>query len=123
MKKILFALLFIAFVSTTQAQRGHIIGGGYYHGPRTTIGYAPYPYYSFGISPWLYGYPYDYGYSSRPTRLERQIDDIKNDYHDRIVSARHASNLTGKDKRSTIRSLKQERDQKIDDLKANYYKR
>jgi hypothetical protein len=51
-----------------------------------------------------------------------QVQDIKNDYSDRIASVKLDNELTGKEKRQKIRELKQERDQAVLDARKNYYK-
>jgi hypothetical protein len=127
MKKLLIVLFAVGLALGASAQRGH---GGYYHGggysrSHVAIGlgvYAPfYPYYGFGYSPF---YPYGpaYGYTSRPSKLDLEIADIKNDYADKIWSAREDNSLTHKQKRQKVHELKQERDQEIIDAKRNYYK-
>lgn len=124
MKKLLFALLLFGLVSGTQAQRGkRIVGGGGYYRSNLVVSYNPfYPYYGYG--PWWNAYPYyNYGYGARPTKLEVAIADINNDYKDKIWSARQDPNLKGKERREKIRSLKNERDKTLEDLKRNYYKR
>ena len=83
--------------------------------------WGPYsPYYS----PY-YGYPpyYGYGYNSRPTKLDLEIQDIRNDYKDRIWSARHDESLSRKAKRQKVHELKSERDYGILQAKKDYYKR
>jgi hypothetical protein len=124
MKKLLFVLLLVGLVSGTQAQRGKRIGGGGgYYRSNLGVSYNPfYPYY--GYTPLWNAYPYNnYGYGVRPTKLEVAIADINNDYKDKIWSARQDPNLKGKERREKIRSLKNERDKTLEDLKRNYYKR
>ncbi|MEI9946653.1 MAG: hypothetical protein WDN26_20825 [Chitinophagaceae bacterium] len=79
--------------------------------------YAPYsPYYGY------YGFPYSYPmYAPRPTRLELKIDDIRNDYQDKIWSAKHDKTISRKEKRATVHELKHERDKAVIDAKRNYY--
>ena len=91
-----------------------VVGGGY--GPYYPYGYGiglgyPYPY-----------YPY-YGYPSRPTKLDLKIEDIKNDYQEKIWAARHDNSLSHKERRQEVRQLKHDRDQEIIDARRNYYKR
>ena len=57
-----------------------------------------------------------------PTKLEKQVQDIENEYNDRISSVRADDSLTHHERRVKIRELKHERDQAIDDAKKNYYK-
>ena len=54
--------------------------------------------------------------------MEKQIQDIENDYKDRISSVRADDSLSGKERRTKIRELKDERDQAVADFKKNYYK-
>src|ERR1700733_4135836 len=126
MKKLLIIVMSLSLVLGASAQRG-FHGGGYIHsGPRVIVGggfYSPYyygPFYSPFYSPF---YPYGYyGYGYRPSKLDMQIQDIKNDYKDRIWSVKNDQTLTHKEKRKQIRQLKQERDKDINDAKLNYYK-
>src|SRR6476620_7543397 len=61
------------------------VGVGFGYG----YGYSPfYPWYS----PW-YAYPPGYYSSPRPTKLDLEIQDIQNDYKDRIWGARHDESL------------------------------
>lgn len=134
MKKLLLILLTVGVVSGAQAQiRGHFGGGGFYGGEGRTVivgGYAPYyayprAYWGFGLGfPYLYpyyGYPYGpYGYNM--SRLQSEIEGIKQDYADRIESVRMDNTLTGKERRSQIRQLKKDRDAAIDQAKRDYWK-
>lgn len=54
--------------------------------------------------------------------MEKQIQDIENDYNDRINSVRADDSLSGKERRTKIRELRHERDQAISDFKKKYYK-
>jgi len=87
-------------------------------------GYGYYPYSPFGYNPW-YAYPPGGGYyrSSRPTKLDLQIQDINNDYKDRIWSARHDESLSRKQRRQEVHNLKHGRDTDILQAKKDYYKR
>src|SRR5579864_8145556 len=120
MKKLLIIVMSLSLALGASAQRGFHGGGYYYGGPRVIVGggfYAPYygPFYSPFYSPF---YPYGYyGYGSRPSKLDMQIQDIKNDYKDRIWSLKQDKTLTHKEKRKQIRQLKQERDKDINDAK------
>jgi hypothetical protein len=83
------------------------------------LGWGPYyPYYN----PW-YAYPPGYYYSPRPTRLDLEIQDIQNDYKDRIWSVRHDESLSRKERRRKVHELKHERDNEIIQAKKDYYKR
>lgn len=133
MKKLLIVLISLAFASGVSAQHGSRGGGRvHYTRPRVSIGvggYLPlnaYPYY--GVSPFYayppgYGYGYGYGaYGHRPSRLDLQIEDIRNDYKDRIWSVKHEENMSSREKRQKVHELKREQDQAITDAKRNYYK-
>ncbi len=137
MKKLVIMMLSIALVSGVSAQRHgggyRVISPSYYVRPSVGIGYG----YGYGLGLGygygLYGYPY-FGYpfygfpptynygASRQSKLNRQIDEIKSDYADKIYSARNATDLDGKQRRAEVRRLKQERDETINNLRNNYYK-
>ncbi len=121
MKKLLIVVLSLMIVYSASAQRGH------YHSHVVVVGggYSPYysPNYGYGLGlGYPYGYP-SYGYSARPTKLDLQIQDIKNDYDDRIWGAKHDPALMHKEKRQEVRQLKHDRDAAIINAKRNYYKR
>lgn len=80
-------------------------------------GYSPY-----GYSPFGYGFNNGYRYDRRPTQLDLQVEDIKNDFQDRITSVRHDDELNRKQKRQKVQELKDARDRAITDAKKNYYK-
>ena len=124
MKKILIVMFTLGLAFGASAQRFH--GGGrvfYGGGPRVIVGVGAYaPFYSPFYSPFYpFGYPYGYGYN-RPSKLDLKIQDIRNDYKDRIWSVKHDDSLTHKEKRQKVHELKQERDRDINDTKRNYYK-
>ena len=126
MKKLMVIVVALGLAFGASAQRGHGFsrGGGrvIIAGPRVGIGFGYSPFYSpFGYYP--YGYPYGYnnGYG-RPSKLQLQVNDIKNDYADKIWSAQHDTNLSRKERRNEVHQLKVERDQAINDAKRNYYK-
>ena len=126
MKKLMIIMLALGITAAASAEKtvvrsGHF-GGGYYR-PRTTVvvgGYSPFyrPYY-YGYNPYLYPTYYQ---SYRPTKLDLQIQDIKNDYDDKISSVRMDDSLSGKQRREKVRDLKHERDQAVTDAQKNYYK-
>ena len=123
MKKLLIILLAGGLAFSASAQK-FINRGRYYHpGPRVIVStgiYGPlYPYYGYGY----YGYPFDPYYAERPARLELKVEDIKNEYRDRIWSARHDKTLPRKERRNMVHKLKYERDQAIIEAKMNYYKK
>ena len=124
------AIIICALGLTMSASAQKVIHAAPHYYPRTRVsvgvglgyGYGYYPY--WGYSP-FYGYPpYGYGYGySRPSKLDLEIQDIRNDYKDKIWSARHDTSLSRKDRRAKVHELKHERDQEILDTKKNYYKR
>lgn len=94
MKKLLIILFSLGVGFGASAQyHGRIAGGGvHYSRPRIIIGggaylpVTPYLGYGFGYNPLYGGYPYSpgYRYNGRPTKLDLQVEDIRNDYKDRI---------------------------------------
>jgi len=127
MKKLLFVLLSIGLAFGAAAQKV-IVRGGTHHYVRPHVavglglgyGYAPfYPYY--GFNPWYGPSPYAWGYPARPSRLDRTVQDIKQDYADRIKSVRLQDDMTGHEKRLTIRDLRQERDKAVLQAQKDYY--
>ena len=129
MKKVSIVLFSIILALSASAQKV-VVHPEVHAGPRVIYysrpfyAYNPF-YYNYGLGLRLrYGYPYyRYGYYyNHPTKMERQIQDIENEYSDRISSVRADDSLTGHERRVKIRALRHERDQAIDDLKKNYYK-
>ena len=88
------------------------------------VGYYP-PFYSpYGFYGLPYGAYYPYGNMySRPSKLQKEEEDIRSDYADRIYSVRQDESLTNKQKRQEVRSLKKQRDQEIHDLVVSYHQR
>ena len=85
------------------------------------------PYYNPYYNPYLYGgLGYTWysrpAYYNHPTKMEIKIQDIENDYKDRIASVRADDSLAGKERREKIHDLKHECDQEISDFKKSYYK-
>jgi len=119
MKTILMFCL--AFVITTGALAQKYIRHPYPQ-PRVhtsiSLGLGYYPYYSPFYQPY-YGVPL----YTRPTRLEKEIADIKADYNDRIWSAKHDNSLSKSERKNEIRRLKTERDRAIRDAEYNYHRR
>lgn len=95
--------------------------------PHPRVVYYPRPYYNPYWNPYFYG-GLGFNLYNRPayrnhvTKMERQIQDIENDYKDRIESVRSDNDLTGKERRQKVRELKHERNQEIANFKSNYYK-
>jgi hypothetical protein len=119
MKKLLIVMISFALAGSVSAQ--HFSHGGFYAAPRVVVTGGFYPYYGFGFGPFYPYYPYGYGHN-RPSKMDMQIQDIKNDYKDKIWSAKHDTSLTRKERRMKVHELKVERDNAISDLKKNYYK-
>lgn len=124
MKKLII-ILFAAFLATGAfAQKG-------FHGrivrviaPRPVIAFGAYSPFYYGYSP-FWGYPYgynNYGYYHRPTKLDLQIADIKNDYQQKISAARDDKSISRTERRQAVRDLKHDRDQAIIEAKRDYYK-
>lgn len=121
MKKLLVIVMALLVTGSVSAQRFRH-GGGVYRAPRVIVSGGFYPYYGLGLGgfyPGLY-YPYSHGYN-RPSKMTMQIQDIENDYADKIKSAKHDKSLPRKERRRIVRELKAERNNAIDDLKRNYY--
>lgn len=126
MKKIIIALTMTVMTTGAFAMGPGHGYGGFHGGGRTTIIYGG-GFYSPFYSPfgWGFGYGYPYPYYAapyRPTKLDMQVMDIKNDYADRISSVKMDRDLSGKERRQEVRQLKRERDQAVYEAKRNYYK-
>jgi hypothetical protein len=128
MKMVLIAICALGLTLSASAQkvvrvaphpRTHVSVGVGFGG-----GYGYYPYSPYWYNPW-YAYPPGPGYyrSSRPTKLDLEIQDINNDYKDKIWSARHDESLSRKQRRQTVHDLKHQRDNDILQAKKDYYKR
>ena len=92
-----------------------IVRGGYspFYSP---FGYYGYPYYGYG-----YGYPYA-TVPGRPTKLDMKVQDIRDDYSDRIASVKSDHDLSRKERREKVKEFKAERSDAIREAKVNYYK-
>jgi len=134
MKKLLIVLfsLGLAVGASAQYHGGHGWGGHYYAPrPRVSVGiglglplYSPFGYYGYG-NPY-YGYPpiYGGGYRSRSSgKLALQIQDIENDYHERIWAAKHDKSISHRARRQEVHRLKSDREKAINEAKRNYYRR
>lgn len=125
MKKVIIAALFaVAMASSASAAPA---GPGHGWGGRPVVVvhsgfYSPY-YGPYGA--WGFGYPFGYPYAAvpyRPSKLDMKVQDIRNDYADKIESVKMDRSLSGKERRQKVREFKAERDHEIRDTKANYYK-
>jgi hypothetical protein len=88
-------------------------------------GYRPYGY-PYGYSPFYgSGYGYGYGFAPRaefvPSKLDLQVEQIRNDYHYEIVTVRHDQSLSKSERRQKIRDLKRERDNAVIGAKQSYF--
>lgn len=109
-------------------------GGVHYVRPRVTV-IAPvapmYPYYGYGLG---MGYGFGYGYSpfydpfydlrgqARPSQLDLEIADIKNDYKYQISSVKHDKSLSKDERKQKVRDLKHQRDDEMINAEKDYYK-
>src|SRR5215469_9131028 len=113
--KLFLVLLSLSVAFGASAQRGGhavVVGhggyyhGGYYHGgwyPRTYVGVGfGYPWWGWGYGwygPWYGPYPaYYYGYGAMPNQLELQVQDIRNEYKDKIKDVKHDKALSHRER-------------------------
>ena len=118
MKKISIVLFSIIIALSASAQKRVVVHPVVPVGPRIVY-YHSYWHPYLGFNYW-YDRPAYYYY--HPTKLERQITDIENEYSDRIYSVRQDDSLTHHERRVKIHELRHERDQAVNDAKRNYYK-
>lgn len=129
MKKLFIILFSLGLALGASAQRhggGHIGGhrGGFHHSTIIIGAYAPFGYYApWGYygglwSPWN---PFPPAYESTPSKLDLEIQNIREDYKDKIWSARH-SDLSKAERKKEVHELKHERTQAIIEAQKNYYK-
>jgi hypothetical protein len=128
MKTVLIAICALGLTLSASAQKVVRVAPH----PRTHVsvgvgfgaGYGYYPYAPYWYNPW-YAYPPGPGYyrSARPSKLDLEIQDINNDYKDKIWSARHDESLSRKQRRQAVHDLKHQRDNEILQAKKDYYKR
>ncbi len=128
MKKIAIIILSFLFAAgAVSAQKVVVKPRPVQVAPHPRIVYYPRTYYNPYWNPYFYG-GLGFNWYNRPvynnhlTKMERQIQDIENDYKDRIESVRSDNDLSGKERRQKVRELKHERDQEIANFKSNYYK-
>jgi hypothetical protein len=125
MKKIMTIVLALSLTMAVSAQHGHGFSGGhvYIASPAVSVGLGYYPFYysPFGFYPFGYPYGYNNSYGSS-SKLQMKIEDIKNDYKDKIWSAKHDTSLSGEERTRIVHQLKSERDRAVNDAKMNYYK-
>lgn len=131
MKKLLIVLLSLAVTTGALAQWGyHHRYYGYAPRARVSIGigaYIPvYPYYGYGplyAYPPYYGSGYGYGYNYRPTELDLQIRDIRNDYQHQIWLVKHDKSLSRRERKKQVRELEHDRDKEIIQAQKDYYEK
>jgi hypothetical protein len=127
MKKIMIVVLMLGATFAASAQRHTPIRGGHGHyiRPRVSVGVGfGYPVYPYGYYSPYYGYPYGgpaYGYNYRPSGLNLQIQEIRNDYRHLIRDARHDKSVSRSDRRAKISSLKHDRDEAVIQAQKDYY--
>lgn len=125
MKK-LIVILVITFLATGAfAQKGFRGGGVRIIAPRPVIALGAYSPFYYGYNPfWGYpnGYGFNNGYYHRPTKLDLQIADIKNDYQQKISAAKGDKSITKSERKQVVRDLKHDREQAIIEAKRDYYK-
>ncbi len=124
MKRLVLILVVTAVSLGATAQHAIVRHGGYPKSHVVVVRPAYYPPYFYGYYDPFY-YPFYPGYLNRypgETRLELKIDDIRNDYRDKIWSARHDKSLSRPKRKEIIHHLKHDRDQAINQAKRDYYK-
>ncbi len=136
MKKLLIVLLFLGltFAASAQLKSG---GSVRYVRPRVAVvnvvPVVPYYGYSYGYrySPFfssrLYSPFYDPFYEtsrfqSKPSKLDLQIEDIRNDFKHEISTVKHDESLMKAERKQKIRDLKHSREDAIIEAKKNYYR-
>ena len=124
MKKLLIIICVLGLTLQASAQKVVHVAPHYVR-PHVVVGLGAYSYYPWSWYNPYYAYPPAFGYSyyHRPTKLDLQIEDIQNDYKDRIWSARHDESISRHDRREKVHELKHERDEAITQAKRDYYKR
>lgn len=134
MKKIFVIAVISMMALTASAQRISHSSGLHYFAPATRVYIVPsvgfgygfgygYPFlgYPFMGYPFMGYPPYPY-YGSRriPAQLNMQIQDIKNEYHDKIKATRKDKSISRAERKKQIRNLKSEEDKEILDATMNY---
>lgn len=131
MKRVLIISLAVMLAGSVSAQKVRVRDRDdrFYARPRVSVGiglgayplFNPYyPYYWYGPA---YGYPYGYYRPYHESRLDIQIEQIRNDYQDRIWSVRHDNSLSRSERKQKVHSLKHERDDAILQARKDYYNR
>jgi hypothetical protein len=141
MKKLLLVFGLLLLLATgVSAQVFYHGGGRYYARPRVAVGiglgvgpyypfyggYYGYPSPYFVYPPMGYGYGYGYGNGarySRPTKLDLQIQDIRDDYAERIYQAKHDKSMKRKERKKLVHELEVARDKAIVQAQKDYYEK
>ncbi|MCZ2459183.1 MAG: hypothetical protein LC128_06115 [Chitinophagales bacterium] len=136
MKRLLMILMATVVSMGLNAQHaapvrtGHVGHGNFGRTRIVVVGPSFYSPFYYG-SPYLYGYYDPFYYPFYPgnvyqypgqSKLELKIANIKNDYRDKIWSARHDKDLSKTERKDTIHQLKHDRDQAIIQAQTDYYK-
>lgn len=125
MKKLLAILIVCGVSYTASAQHGR----GSHGRVRSHV--------SIGIgSPGYYGNSYNsynrfyspfnnnsYRNYNRPSRLDLAVQDIENEYRDRIWSVKRDRSLSRQQRKTMVKNMRYERDKAIRDARRGYYKR
>lgn len=137
MKKLLIVIVSLGLTFAAEAQ-AKINRGGAVRSfrPRTTV-VAVAPIYPYGGMGWgmRYGYRYSpfyspfydpfLGYQRReptPSKLDLEIEDIKNQYGHKLTSARKDKSVSKQERKQKIRELKHEREDAIIEAKKIFYR-
>ncbi|MBO9203636.1 MULTISPECIES: hypothetical protein [Niastella] len=138
MKKLLLIPGSLLLLATGVTAQVHYHGGRYYFPPppppHVSIGigfgvgpYFPaYPYYGpppyFAYPPIGFGFNFNGGnHYARPSKLDLQIQAIKDDYNERIDLVKHDKSLKRKERKQLIHELEAERDKDIAKAQKDYY--
>lgn len=125
MKKLLIILLVTVISLGASAQRRYAGHRSYRRSHVVVVSRPVYPSYHYGYyDPFYYSsYPYSrYEYFPMETKLDVKIAGIRNDYQDKIWSARHNKSLSKAKRKEIIHRLKSQREEAVNRAKADYYK-
>lgn len=124
MKKLVMIVMALGLATGLFAQK-IVRGGGHVVRVRPVIAVGAYAPFGFGMgyNP-FWGYPYynNYYTHTRPTKLDLQVADIKNDYQQKISAARSDKSISKSERKQIVRDLKHAREQEIIQAKRDYYK-
>jgi hypothetical protein len=123
MKK-LFAILLLSWVALS-ASAQHSMGSHRAVRSHVSIGIGS-PSYGYGNGYNRYYSPFNtfpsrsYNYN-RPSQLDLNIQDIENEYRDRIWSVRHDKAISRQQRKENLRALRYEKEKAIIDARRGYY--